>query len=61
MRISPCPTVLGMIFLETVVFVGALAGYCEAAPRSRPNIVFLLTDDQRWDTLGCTGNEIIRT
>jgi len=27
----------------------------------RPNIVFLLTDDQRWDTMGCMGNAIIRT
>lgn len=27
----------------------------------RPNIVFLLTDDQRWDTLGCMGNKIIQT
>lgn len=28
---------------------------------ARPNIVFLLTDDQRWDTLGCYGNRIIHT
>lgn len=27
----------------------------------KPNIIFLLTDDQRWDTMGCVGNEIIRT
>ena len=27
----------------------------------RPNIIFLLTDDQRWDTMGCTGNPIIQT
>jgi arylsulfatase A-like enzyme len=27
----------------------------------RPNIIFLLTDDQRWDTLGCMGNEAMRT
>jgi arylsulfatase A-like enzyme len=27
----------------------------------RPNIVFLLTDDQRWDSLGCAGNKIIQT
>ncbi len=27
----------------------------------RPNIVFLLTDDQRWDALGCMGNPIIQT
>lgn len=26
-----------------------------------PNIIFLLTDDQRWDALGYQGNEIIQT
>jgi len=31
-----------------------------AAP-TRPNIVFLLTDDHRWDALGCMGNPVIRT
>ncbi|MGD9721149.1 MAG: sulfatase [Pirellulales bacterium] len=31
------------------------------ADRSRPNLIFLLTDDQRADTLGCMGNRIIRT
>lgn len=27
----------------------------------RPNIIFILTDDQRWDSLGCAGNKIIQT
>ena len=27
----------------------------------RPNIILILTDDQRLDTLGCTGNEIVQT
>ncbi|MDE0264718.1 MAG: sulfatase [Bryobacterales bacterium] len=26
-----------------------------------PNIVFLMTDNHRWDLLGCAGNEIIQT
>src|SRR5690348_8939630 len=26
-----------------------------------PNILFVLSDDQRNDTLGCTGNRIVRT
>ena len=25
----------------------------------RPNILFILTDDQRYDALGCAGNDII--
>ena len=32
-----------------------------AKTATRPNIIFLLTDDQRWDTLGCMGNSIIQT
>ncbi len=28
---------------------------------SKPNIIFLLTDDQRWDAMGCAGNPIIQT
>ncbi|NIA32014.1 MAG: sulfatase-like hydrolase/transferase [Actinobacteria bacterium] len=27
----------------------------------KPNIIFLLTDDQRWDTMSCMGNKIIKT
>lgn len=52
---------------RTLILVAALAA-CIAPLRSgafaaerRPNIVFLLTDDQRADTLGCMGNQIIQT
>ncbi len=31
------------------------------AAASRPNLILLLTDDQRWDALGCMGNRIIKT
>jgi arylsulfatase A-like enzyme len=34
---------------------------CGASAQSRPNIIFLLTDDQRWNTLGAMGDTIIRT
>ncbi len=27
----------------------------------KPNIIFILTDDQRWDALGFAGNPIIQT
>jgi arylsulfatase A-like enzyme len=41
----------------------AAAAALPAAAQSskRPNILFLLADDQRWDALGCMGNRIIRT
>lgn len=31
------------------------------SPTNRPNIVFILTDDQRNDTLGCAGHPVIKT
>lgn len=31
------------------------------AQNRRPNLIVLVTDDQRWDTLGCMGNRIIQT
>jgi len=42
---------------------GAAAAALPAPSQSskRPNILFLLADDQRWDALGCMGNRIIRT
>ena len=36
-------------------------GKSSAKPAKPPNIIFLLTDDQRADTMGCAGNSIIRT
>ena len=30
-------------------------------PPKRPNLIFLMTDNQRWDALGCYGNSIIQT
>ena len=32
-----------------------------ASGQSRPNILFMLTDDQRFDDLSCVGNKIIQT
>ena len=49
---------------STAIGLGALA--CgrtpgRAAAGRPPNIIFLLTDDHRWDALGCAGNRIVRT
>ena len=30
-------------------------------PAAKPNLLILLTDDQRWDAMGCAGNRIVRT
>jgi len=33
----------------------------EAATRKPPNILFIMTDQQRWDSLGANGNGLVRT
>ena len=33
----------------------------DTAEANRPNLIFILTDDQRFDALGCMGNRFIRT
>jgi len=47
--------------LLVLTLLPVAAGANEEAGQNRPNIVFLLTDDQRYDTLGATGNSIVRT
>ena len=32
-----------------------------STPRSRPNVLWICTDQQRFDTLGCYGNEFVST
>ena len=50
-------------FLQTAA--GCLAApyvhTAPAAPASHPNILFILTDDQRADYLGCAGHPVLRT
>ncbi|MEK7407028.1 MAG: sulfatase [Acidobacteriota bacterium] len=40
-------------------FLGTLAA--AAAPAARPNIVFIYTDDQRWDAMSCAGHPFLKT
>ncbi|HUG94336.1 MAG TPA: sulfatase [Planctomycetaceae bacterium] len=53
---------IGQTVLQILAAGTALAlGGRDALAAARPNVVFVLTDDQRFDALGCMGNEIIRT
>jgi arylsulfatase A-like enzyme len=61
MRSATRRLLLVLLVLSGLTRLGVLAGSCHAAEGERPNIIFLLTDDQRWDTLGVMGNPIIHT
>lgn len=43
--------------------VGTLAsrGKVQAQAETGPNVIFFMTDDQRWDSLSCAGNPLLRT
>jgi arylsulfatase A-like enzyme len=48
--------------LTCAYMLGIAAPRLGAAPSAtRPNIIFILTDDQRWDSLGLTGNTVVKT
>lgn len=51
------------ILVGCVVCWSLLAGILSlgAEPPRRPNIVFILIDDLRWDDLACTGNPFVKT
>jgi arylsulfatase A-like enzyme len=46
-----------------MLLLAALGSEClaSAAPLPRPNIIFILIDDARWDDFGCTGHPFSRT
>jgi len=44
-------------FLLFLLFSSSLHGKKDI----KPNIIFILTDDQRWDALGVAGNNLIKT
>ena len=46
--------------VSTILLIGYLTG-CQQNSAEKPNIIFILTDDQRWDALGYAGNDIIQT
>jgi len=43
------------------IVVAGLSPLLQAAPPARPNVVFILTDDQRWDHMSCAGHPFLKT
>jgi arylsulfatase A-like enzyme len=47
--------------LAALLLAPLAAPHAGAAPKQKPNIIFILADDQRFDELGCTGHPLIKT
>jgi N-acetylglucosamine-6-sulfatase len=54
------PRILLLSLLLSLSLLG-IAQRPSSTPSSRPNIVFILVDDLRWDELGCMGHPFIKT
>lgn len=55
-----------LITLSTAVAIGALSStpssvFAKSSNTERPNIIYILTDDQPYSLLGCTGHPIVQT
>src|SRR5439155_8100110 len=48
-------------FIVAILLALTLAPSRARAQTTRPNIVFIITDDQRWDCLSCTGHPFLKT
>jgi arylsulfatase A-like enzyme len=65
MNLSPAALRTGFLAktasrLAPLLVAGSLTA-AAAAPSARPNIVFILVDDLRWDALGCMGHPVAKT
>lgn len=48
-------------FIRFFLLVFLLNPFFVFTQSKKPNIIFILTDDQRWDAIGVAGNQIIKT
>jgi len=55
--VAPRAALLALVALASMVSFRASA----VAEPGRPNVVFVLTDDQRWDAMSCAGNRYLQT
>src|SRR6266542_2463136 len=65
MNLSPTPLVTGFFANVKRLVAPLLVASALSAPAAdasaRPNIIFILVDDLRWDALSCMGHPVAKT
>lgn len=64
MSVTRYTLIISVLIIPILLLTGFLRHPEDVNPitdRRPPNIIFILTDDQRWDALGYAGNKIIHT
>jgi len=51
----------GILIIVLGLFVFNVNESMASEPKAKPNIIFLMTDDQRWDSFGCYGRSDFKT
>jgi N-acetylglucosamine-6-sulfatase len=52
---------LKALLFAQFLLIHFLCGFTFAADATRPNLLFIFTDDQRWDCLSCMGHPFLKT
>ena len=52
---------LSNLFLVIVQLISLNHSFAQTDTKEKPNFIFILTDDHRYDLLGSSGNELVKT
>ena len=55
------PSHVGLLLALTATMQAASEAPSPQPTRKKPNIVVVMTDDHRWDSLGCYGDKVVKT
>ena len=55
------PFLVGLLLAVTATMQAASGAPSPQPTRGKPNIVVIMTDDQRWDSLRCYGDKVVKT
>ena len=50
-----------LLLIGFIQLISLQLSHAQKKQQKKPNFIFILTDDQRYDLLGTSGNELIKT